>query len=191
LFPSSKVRARIRVQPTVTSRLLPLMGFERLPESHTHRCQGPYRLGPPSMPFYLRLRGPHSDRALGLIRPLVEFRESSRRLICPFRDKPRTELPSHRAPEDALPCFGAFLEVWFPFSVFPTRGSGFMGRRFLVRPPASSGFRNLLTPSSAPSLPALFHTGPAPGVHPSEHCSSGAGERRLRRRYPLGVRRTR
>jgi hypothetical protein len=37
---------------------------------------------------------------------------------------------------------------------------------------ASSGFRDLLTPCSAHHLPALFHAGPAPGVHPSEHCSS-------------------
>jgi hypothetical protein len=41
---------------------------------------------------------------------------------------------------------------------------------------------------SAPSLPALFHAGSAPGVRPSEPCSSRAAVRRLRRRCPLVVR---
>jgi len=35
-----------------------------------------------------------------------------------------------------------------------------------TRPPASSGFLNLLTLSSAPSLPALFHAGTTLGVVP-------------------------
>jgi hypothetical protein len=41
--------------------------------------------------------------------------------------------------------------------------------------------------SSAPDLPALFHAGSAPGVHPSELCSFRAAERRLQRRCPLVV----
>jgi len=41
--------------------------------------------------------------------------------------------------------------------------------------------------SSAPDLPALFHAGSAPGVHPSELCSFRAAARRLRRRCPLVV----
>jgi len=41
--------------------------------------------------------------------------------------------------------------------------------------------------SSAPDLPALFRAGSAPGVRPSELCSSRAAARRLRRRCPLVV----
>jgi hypothetical protein len=63
----------------------------------------------------------------------------------------------------------------------------FEGRASHARPPAPSGFLNLLTLQSAPSLPALFHAGSAPGVRPSEPCSSRAAVRRLRRRCPLDV----
>jgi hypothetical protein len=38
------------------------------------------------------------------------------------------------------------------------------GQDLPSRPPAPSGSRNLLAPSSAPSSPALFHAGSAPGV---------------------------
>jgi hypothetical protein len=53
---------------------------------------------------------------------------------------------------------------------------------------APSGFRNLLTLSSAPHLPALFHAGPAPGVRPSELCPSRSAVRCFRRRTPPVVR---
>jgi hypothetical protein len=43
------------------------------------------------------------------------------------------------------------------------------------------------TLSSAQSLPVLFHTGSAPGVRPSELCSSRTGGCRLRYRCPLAV----
>jgi len=82
---------------------------------------------------------------------------------------------------------GSFLEVRSPTASSreeaATRAPGF------PRPDldASSGFRNLLTPYSASALPALFHAGPAPGVHPSELCSSRSAVRRLRRRAPLVV----
>jgi len=39
-----------------------------------------------------------------------------------------------------------------------------IGRACISRPPAPSGAHNLLAPSSAPSLPALFHAGSALGV---------------------------
>jgi len=39
-----------------------------------------------------------------------------------------------------------------------------IGRACISRPPAPSGDHNLLAPSSAPSLPALFHAGSALGV---------------------------
>jgi hypothetical protein len=60
-------------------------------------------------------------------------------------------------------------------------------RACLTRPPAPSGFLNLSTPSSVPSLVALFHATSALGVHPSELSSSRAAVRRLRRRSPLVV----
>lgn len=44
-----------------------------------------------------------------------------------------------------------------------------------------------MTPSSAQSLPVLFHTGSALGVRPSELCSSRTGGSRLRYRCPLAV----
>jgi hypothetical protein len=74
-----------------------------------------------------------------------------------------------------------------PLQRIPTRGSGFVGRVYLARPPAPSGYLNLLAPQSAPSLLALFHARSAHGVHPSEPCSSRAAVRRLRRRCPLDV----
>jgi hypothetical protein len=61
------------------------------------------------------------------------------------------------------------------------------GRVCLTRPLAPSGFLDLSAPSSASSLPALFHAGSAHGVRPSERCSSRAAVRRLRRRCPPAV----
>jgi len=55
------------------------------------------------------------------------------------------------------------------------------------RSPAPSGFLNLLTPSSTPNLPALFHADPLLGLNPPELYSSHAAVRRLRRRYPHAV----
>jgi hypothetical protein len=75
-----------------------------------------------------------------------------------------------------------------PLQRFPARSSGMNGRTYLARPPAPSGFRNLLAPSSAPSLPALFHAGSAPGVNPPELSSSRAAVRCFQRLSPLGVR---
>jgi hypothetical protein len=51
-----------------------------------------------------------------------------------------------------------------PLQRFPAQGSGMIGRACISRPPAPSGDHNLLAPSSAPSLPALFHAGSALGV---------------------------
>jgi hypothetical protein len=74
-----------------------------------------------------------------------------------------------------------------PLQRLPARGSGFVGRVCLARPPAPSGFLNLLAPRSAPSLLALFHARSAHGVRPPELCSSRTAVRRLRRPYPHGV----
>jgi hypothetical protein len=72
-----------------------------------------------------------------------------------------------------------------PLQRLPAQGSG-TTRAGLPTPdrPAPPGFLNLLTPRSAPSLPALFRAGSAHGVHPSELCSSRAAAHRLRCRCP-------
>jgi hypothetical protein len=49
----------------------------------------------------------------------------------------------------------------------PRAGQRHVDRVCLARSPAPSGFRNLVAPSSAPRLPALFHAGSAHGVVPS------------------------
>jgi len=51
-----------------------------------------------------------------------------------------------------------------PLQRFPARSSGMIWPGLHSRPPAPSGAHNLLAPSSAPSLPALFHAGSALGV---------------------------
>jgi hypothetical protein len=58
----------------------------------------------------------------------------------------------------------ASLEVSDPFSVFPPRAAASIDWVCFAQPPAPSGTHNLLAPSSAPSLPAIFHAGSAPGA---------------------------
>jgi hypothetical protein len=53
---------------------------------------------------------------------------------------------------------------FFPLQRLPAQGSGMKWPGLQTQPPAPSGFLNLLAPSSAPSLPALFHAGSALGV---------------------------
>jgi hypothetical protein len=50
-----------------------------------------------------------------------------------------------------------------PLQRLPARSSGMNWPGLQTLPPAPSGFLNLLAPSSAPSLPALFHAGSALG----------------------------
>jgi hypothetical protein len=77
---------------------------------------------------------------------------------------------------------------FLPLQRFPhSRQRLFEDRVSHARPPAPSGFLNLLTLRSAPSLLALFHDRSSHGVLPSELCSSRAAVRRLQRRYPLDV----
>lgn len=102
------------------------------------------------------------------------------------KTKPGTELPIGAPPKRGHTT-SAFLEVSAP-SALPSPGSGVVGGPS-HRPDslASSGFLNLLTLSSARSIPALFHASYAHGVHPSELCSSRAGGSRLRCRCPLAI----
>jgi len=58
----------------------------------------------------------------------------------------------------------ASLEVWSPSASSRTEQRLKMVGPSMPNPPAPSGFLNLLAPSSAPSLPALFHAGSALGV---------------------------
>jgi len=63
------------------------------------------------------------------------------------------------------PFSSASLEVLIPTAFPVPRAAASCLAGFLhSRPPASSGSRNLLTPQSAPSLPALFHAGSALGI---------------------------
>jgi hypothetical protein len=96
------------------------------------------------------------------------------------KTKPGTELPTGAPPKRGHTT-GAFLEVYAP-SALPSPSSGVFGRPS-HRPDnlASPGFLNLMTLSSARSIPALFHASHAHGVHSSELCSS------RRRRQPSPV----
>jgi len=60
---------------------------------------------------------------------------------------------------------------FLPLQRVPAQGSGISRGTPTFRAPASSGFRNLMTLSSAPSLLALFHARSTHGVSPSEHFS--------------------
>jgi hypothetical protein len=77
-----------------------------------------------------------------------------------------------------------------PLQRLPARRSGPSSRVCLARLPTSTGFRNLVTSSSAPCLPALFHAGSAHGVRPSELSSSHAAVHRFRCLGPPAVRST-
>jgi hypothetical protein len=81
----------------------------------------------------------------------------------------------------------ASLEVSDPFSVFPPRAAASIDWVCFAQPPAPSGTHNLLAPSSALSLPALFHAGSALGTHPPELCSSRAAVRCFQRLSPPDV----
>jgi hypothetical protein len=118
---------------------------------------------------------------------------SSLGLRLPFRGCPSTQL-LHRDSGFPKPrtrfcrAFSAAPPLRFrPLQRFSARGSGLLSGPPLARPPAPSGFLNLLAPSSAPSRPALFHAGSAPGVHPSELSSSRAAVRCFQRLSPPDV----
>jgi hypothetical protein len=74
-----------------------------------------------------------------------------------------------------------------PLQRFPAQGSGMNGWDCISQPPAPSGYRNLLAPSSAPSLPGLVSCRIRSWDHPPELSSSRAAVRCLQRRSPLGV----
>jgi hypothetical protein len=75
----------------------------------------------------------------------------------------------------------------FPFGVFPTMGS----HKSLRVPAPGSGafpaFHTLTRPSSAHCLPALFHAGPAHGVHPSGPISTRRAVQSFDRPTLLGL----
>jgi hypothetical protein len=141
-------------------------------------------LGAPLMPFATRagLQGHHALRH----RSRLGLQLSSLGLPRSFRVRPRVERP----PSCPKPVRTAAPPLRFlPLQRIPVEGSG-LSCPGVPRPRrhASPGFLNLLTPSSASDLPALFQTGSAPGVLPSEPSSSRAAARRLRRQCPPVVR---
>jgi hypothetical protein len=126
---------------------------------------------------------PDASHGLGLpsrVRPTPSRRSNARTASA---DAPEQALgrPENRTPKAAPPL------RFIPLQRIPERGSGLRGRVCLTRPPAPSGFRNLLTPCSAPNLLALFHARSARGVRPSELSSSRAAVCRFQHRCPLGV----
>jgi hypothetical protein len=129
-----------------------------------------------------------------------DSRVFTRPAIRPYRGKtespllslrPPSENAAHRAAAAPFPTeivrgnTGSSREVSSP-SAFPRprqRHEKVTEHPTLDRP-TPSGFLDLLASSSAPDLLALFHARSAPGVLPSELCSSRAAVRRLRRRCP-------
>lgn len=124
----------------------------------------------------LRFRGPGSSCTRPRS-PLLDLRPPSETI-------PRCERRIPELPEG----FWAVPPVRFsPLQRLPARGSGVLVELSRFDRLASSGFPNLLTLWSAPSLPVLFHTGSALGVRPSELCSSRTGGSRLRYHCPLAI----
>jgi hypothetical protein len=131
----------------------------------------PIGLDAPLMPLAFaglqgfRVPGPWNSQSFSRF-PLMNFRSPSE----------NSQVPSGRLSAcdySLAPATAPSLE-FAPLQRFPTWSSGMIGRPCLARPPASSGFLNLLTPSSAPRLPALFHAGSAHGVRPTKLSSSRA-----------------
>jgi hypothetical protein len=85
------------------------------------------------------------------------------------------------------PTSSSSLEVFTPSAFPPLGAAASIDRACVSRSPAPPGFLNLMTLSSAPSLPALFHAGSALGVHPPKLSSSCAAVRCFQRLSPLGV----
>jgi hypothetical protein len=98
---------------------------------------------------------------MGLCSP-TECNKSLSRLWCKPHMPRGTRNPLAK---DCLP------QSFVPYSVSPHRAAASVHGTPTSHAPASSGFHNLMTPSSAPSLLALFHARSTHGVSPSEHSS--------------------
>jgi hypothetical protein len=90
--------------------------------------------------------------------PLASFRSPSESSRCRAANRSQTVSPACSLSAPPL--------RFSPLQRLLARDSGFCGRACLTQPPAPSGFRNPLTPSSAPNLLALFHARSALGVSP-------------------------
>lgn len=75
-----------------------------------------------------------------------------------------------------------------PLQRFPAQGSGMNCTGLPHLSTSVFRFSQPLDASTAPRLLVLFHTRSAPGVHPSEPCSSRAAAHRLRRHCPHDIR---
>jgi hypothetical protein len=117
-------------------------------------------------------RGPHRLHVAGVEAPLSGLHSLS-------KTEPGTELPQTAPPERDRTT--APSSRFLPLQRFHSPGSGIVGGLPTARQPASPGFLNLMTLSSARSIPALFHASHAHGVYPTELCSS------RRRRHPSPV----
>jgi hypothetical protein len=96
--------------------------------------------------------------------PLVGFGSSSEAAQAPSRC-PEPPVPRDaRRPAFAVRQLAAPPLRFRPLQRLPSTEQRHEMVGIAPRPPAPSGYRNLLAPSSAPSLPALFHAGSALGV---------------------------
>lgn len=137
---------------------------------------------PPSCPHPCG-RTPRSSRSevLGICK---QSRGSSRGLTLSFKDRTRNRAASLYPRRSGSQRPAPSSRFHAP-TALASPGSGIVGGLPTARQPAPSGFLNLLAPSSARSVPALFHASCAHGVHPSELCSSRAGDSRFRCRALL------
>jgi hypothetical protein len=149
--PSHEVTAPCRVSNRKT--LAPLL-LQRSPHALYPRELG-YRV--------FTLRAPEKQLICSRD-PLMGFGSPSEVAQAPSR---RFELPASRQFRRSRPIERRLAAPPLrsrPLQRLPARSSGMNGRDCVPGPPAPSGIHNLLAPSSAPSLPALFHAGSALGV---------------------------
>lgn len=104
-----------------------------------------------------RVPRPQSQSMRASENPLVDF-------------QPPTETNPTVEPLPRDPCEQGTWQLppvrFLPLQRLPGKGQRHCGQACRAHPPAPSGFRNLLTLSSARNLPALFHAGSAPGIRP-------------------------
>jgi hypothetical protein len=170
-------------------RPAPLVKLQCSSESSTNRAStdigfrcSPHALGDRSLDYRVFTR--LEPRPYPKARP-----KSSHELPRSFRERHSPSGLSPHRPTEAGPYVEKAPPVGFlPLQRLPAQGSGMIDRVSQTRPPAPSGFLDLLTPSSAPSLPThISESDPLLGFHPPELCSSRAAVRRLQRLCPLVV----
>jgi len=120
--------------------------------------------------------------------PLMGFGSPSEDAQAPSRRPEPPGYPGNPTPDPTAERQLAAPPLRFrPLQRFPSPGQRHEWPGLHSRPPAPSGSRNLLAPSSAPSLPGLVPCRIRSWGHPPELSSSHAAARCFQRRSPLGV----